>query len=92
MMPYLHGNGLGHRDQIHRFGVSIIKIIADMWNFKPHFIRATTWGHPINGTLNYTGVMSLLIRSEADLSTAILTFTPWRTAVIDSGLALSKYR
>lgn len=87
------GQGYGHRDNVHRLGVRIIALVSEIWNFKQHWVRTTTWGYLQNATSkNWTGCVGLLQRNEANLSAAGMTYVPARHPVIDSGFCVLRYR
>lgn len=86
------GDGHGHREGIHRFGNQVGALLAEMFNFKIHWIRATTWGYLKKDNVTWTGCMGLLQRHEVNYSTADLLYMPPRHPVIDSGLCVFKFR
>lgn len=87
-MDYMKGNGGEHQDNANRFGNEYGFALAEMYNFKIHWILTKSWGFPggkDNKTFN--GCMGILQRNEAELSTACVLYRIPRQPVMTPAFA-----
>lgn len=63
-----------------------------MYNFRLHIRRAITWGLPVNGSTDFDGICGMIERQEVDFGANVLTYTPARHRILDSGLSVFKFR
>lgn len=90
-MPYILGLGEGHRDSTHRMGIQMMLVLADMFNFKIHWTRATSWGY-LTPNNTWSGCMNHYYENRIEFCSSPILYFPQRHPLLDSGFYAYRFR
>lgn len=72
--------------------MQILLLVSEMYNFKVHIIRSGSFGSLIPNTTQWSGVIGILQRKEADIGAHSIAFTVSRLSLLEYGSSIVKYR
>lgn len=77
---------------MNRLGNRVLILVSELYNFRIHWIRSTSWGYVIDKNFTFDGCIGTLQSNEAHACACSLIVTPIRLREIDSGFSIPLFR